>query len=226
MRGSLDKDIRTFKIQPAILFSHSPYFRRQLRKRDGRPRAWSFEDLELDGNAMAHFATYCNTDTLYDLGSQSITGSADVLREMLDVYFLAEKLEEIPLMNLAITKAAFMGRKHGALLLRLDCVRHIYERCRSGHELRRYVVDLYAWGHDSDNAKFLSRTAAMSSNTVPREFLVDMLQAQSMKLGSQRTRHEDPNQSPQKYHKQVICEISDDEGASSDDETIFVDSDG
>jgi len=163
---------------------------------------------------MEHFAVYCVRDTINDFHTTATDEVADVLPEMLDLYLLAEKLRETPLMNLAITKAAALAVRKGGFMLREEVVQGIYAKFPLGHKLRDFIVHQYAWAHDSMDPRFLTRNMARS---MPFDFLYDFAQAQSLKLGNRKVRHQDPNLDPQRYHYEVVYDVDDDDEEEGDD---------
>lgn len=154
---------------------------------------------------MGHFAAYCMRDSIDDYAVSPDDNFADILDETIDLYLLAGKLEATALQNLAILKSAALSRRHG-LRLRERHVTRIYNETKdAGHPLRRYIAAQYAWNHDADNPRFLSRKTARK---MPLDFVYDWGHEQSMRLvrGEGQSSRWDPDVNPQRFCVEVKVE--------------------
>lgn len=160
---------------------------------------------------MENFAIYCSHGTIPGFQGTREYGKTDVLREMLNLWFLGEKLHEPPIQNLAINKAARAAMKtNQPITVHASLVEEIYTRTAVDSPLRRYIVDLYCWSCTSFRPALLRKAVA---EDLPRDFLRDWLLVQGMKLGDGKGRiaHANPNLNPKKYHLPIEILDSDDE---------------
>lgn len=225
MRGPAHKRMKTVLIHPRSIFSHSPYFKNLLQGDDGKAKKLYHQDLRLDGDAMIAFAYYCYTDQIKPFAGKR-NNPGDVLDQMLDLWFLGRKLEEVRLQNQAIDKAALAMTTYN-FVLDVEHVCRIYrEETSQESPLRKWIVDTYAWSRDSEDTNCLDWEDFQS---IPERFKYDLLNVQCLKLGrgKNKTRHENPNEHPERYHIKVpTIEIVDDDEDGEDQDVIRIDSPG
>lgn len=142
---------------------------------------------------------------------------------MVDLWYLAEKLECNQLQNLAILKATEIWRRPSVVMVvNTAFVEEIYNKTkddpnRHAHPLRRLIVELHAWMLDSTWMDFITRKRLGDLQT---EFLIDMILQQSRKVGDNKIKHEDPCLHPKDFSVPVRVQLDSDSEDEEEQEVV------